>query len=139
MASPKEFVITKYFVFSTFLNVLTTTSEQWPPVYNGQARKNIDSPFNVQPLNNNHFWTTATFFESQGWPLYTGLNVFLTIAKFTHTFQISQEGLKFLYKAIQIVELATNVLEERWMGNNFEFNIWLASLNLSTSWQSWHN
>jgi hypothetical protein len=28
--------------------------------------------FHDQPLNNSHFWTTATIFEFQGWPLNTG-------------------------------------------------------------------
>jgi hypothetical protein len=31
--------------------------------------------FHDQPLYNGHFQTTASFFESQGWPLYTGLTV----------------------------------------------------------------
>ncbi len=66
--------------------LLTTTSEQQPPVYKGQASVNIDSPnINVQPLNNNHFWTMATIFESQGWPLYTELTVFKIMLKFMST------------------------------------------------------
>jgi hypothetical protein len=40
--------------------VLTTTSEQRPPIYNSQASVNIESPT----------------IESQRWSLYTGLTVF---------------------------------------------------------------
>jgi hypothetical protein len=29
----------------------------------------------LEPPNNDHLWTTATFFKSRGWPLYTGLTV----------------------------------------------------------------
>ncbi len=53
--------------------MLTTTSEQRPPIYNSQASVNIDSPtINVQSplLNNGHL------FEYQRWSLYTGLTVF---------------------------------------------------------------
>ncbi len=56
--------------------VLTTTSEQWPPLYNSQASL-IPSSLSliIQSFDNSHFWTTATFLVSQGWPLYIGLTV----------------------------------------------------------------
>ena len=52
---------------------LTTTSEQRPPVNNGQfgsLTASLNLTF-IRPL-----FQTATFFRSQGWPLYTGLTVY---------------------------------------------------------------
>jgi hypothetical protein len=51
---------------------LTTTSEQRPPVNNGQfgsLTAILKSHFYQAPLSNGHF------FRSQGWPWYTGLTV----------------------------------------------------------------
>ncbi len=57
--------------------VLTTTSEQRPPVNNGQPEGSTTSlnlashwSFPDNPLHN------ATFFRSKGWSLYTGLTVY---------------------------------------------------------------
>ena len=51
---------------------LTTTSEQRSPVNNGQfdsSTTSLNLPF-IRPL-----FQTTTFFRSQEWSLYTGLNV----------------------------------------------------------------
>ena len=64
--------------------VLTTTSEQRPPVNNNR----LESPalLNLQWIylvfwitlwTMATIWTTGTFWGSQGWPLYTGLIVFV--------------------------------------------------------------
>ncbi len=37
----------------------------------------------MDPLNSDHLWTTATFFESQGWLLYSGLTVIHKFFKIT--------------------------------------------------------
>jgi hypothetical protein len=49
--------------------VLTISSEQQSPIYNGQSdaqRINSNSKIKEQPLNNNPFRTTATFLSPKG-------------------------------------------------------------------------
>ncbi len=63
----------------TVIPALTTTSEQRPPVNNGQfasSKTSLNITF-IRPL-----FQTATFFRSQGWSLYTGLTVFSCVKGF---------------------------------------------------------
>ncbi len=53
---------------------LTTTCEQRPPVNNGHFESSTASQ-NLSFIR--HLCLTAAFFRSQGWPLYTGLTVFI--------------------------------------------------------------
>ena len=53
---------------------LTTTCEQRPPVNNGQFESSTASQ-NLSFIR--YLCLTAAFFRSQGWPLYTGLTVFI--------------------------------------------------------------
>jgi hypothetical protein len=65
-----------FFFANTVKPVLTTTSEQWPPANNSQpespALLNLLWLYLVCLTN---LWIKATFLGSQGWSLYTGLNV----------------------------------------------------------------
>ena len=64
----------KCFIFAgTVKPDLTTTCEQRPPVDSGQFASSTTS-LNLSFIR--HLCQTATFFRSQGWPLYTGLTVF---------------------------------------------------------------
>jgi hypothetical protein len=58
--------------FSTVKPDLTTTCEQRPPVNDGQF-KSATTSLNLSFIR--HLCQTATFFRSQGWPLYTGMTV----------------------------------------------------------------
>jgi hypothetical protein len=63
---------------STVKPDLMTTSEQRPPVNNGQFESSTASQ-NLSFIR--HLYLTAAFFRSQGWPFYTGLTVLAEIAK----------------------------------------------------------
>ena len=65
-----------YFLHSSSLTVHKCDCSCTPLLNNNRPSFSVLKViFKDQPLNNEHFSTTATFFESQGWLLYTGLNV----------------------------------------------------------------
>jgi hypothetical protein len=64
------------------------TSKQRPAVNNDWSDPQSANIFHDHPLDNGHFRTTASFFESQGWPLYTGLTVYLLLKIYFITYTI---------------------------------------------------